>query len=76
MYNIKKKYPNDEEINAIYNKLVKDLYNTNKFKIENYSKKTFSEAAEDFILAKSEPNKEVPAETETKKGSKYDRIKN
>lgn len=76
VYNIKKKYPNDEEINAIYNKLVKDLYNTNKFKIENYSKKTFSEAAEDFILAKSEPNKEVPAETETKKGSKYDRIKN
>jgi hypothetical protein len=76
VYDIHMAYPVDKEITAIYKKLVNDLTSNEKFKTEVYSKKTFSEAAQDFINSKKDTSKVVVADTSSKKGSKYDRIKN
>lgn len=76
VYDIHKAYPEDKELTAIYNKLINDLTSYEKFKIEVYSKKTFHEAAEDFVNTKKDTVKVAQADTTSKKGSKYDRIKN
>lgn len=76
IYDIHKAYPEDEEISAIYLKFVKDLNGAAKFKAENYSKKTFSEAANDFLIAKNDSLKTIVKDTTVKSNSKYDRIKN
>lgn len=76
VYDLHAAYPEDEEITAIYSKFVKDLFTIGKFKPEIYSKKTFSEAANDFITAKNDTLNEVVKDTLPKSNSKYDRIKN
>lgn len=62
----------DVELKTIYNRLIHHLASNSKFKIENYSKKTYSEAEKEF--------KELRPDTisESKEGgtSKYDKIKN
>lgn len=76
IYDIHIAYPQDEEISAIYSKFVKDLFESAKFKSEIYSKKTFSEAANDFMVAKNDSLKTAVKDTVQKTTSKYDRIKN
>jgi predicted Zn-dependent protease len=76
VYDIHMAYPDDKEITAIYNKLANDLTSFEKFKTEIYSKKSFSEAAQDYVNSKKDTTKALAADTTSKKGSKYDRIKN
>jgi predicted Zn-dependent protease len=75
VYDLHKAYPEDVELNAIYTKLIDELAAVESFKIENYSKKTFSEAAEEFLKQKSDTLTQVADTTEKKSNSKYDRIK-
>lgn len=76
VYDIHKAFPNDEEIKAVYTKLLKAISEDSKFKLEAYSKKTFEQAANDFIIAKNDTNKTEVKDTVIKSGSKYDKIKN
>ena len=73
VYDLHKQYPEDEEISAVYAKFIKDLAEIKTFKIENYSKKKFSEAANDFLKDKTDTT--VQLQDTVKSGSKYDRIK-
>ena len=73
VYDLHKQYPEDEEISAVYAKFIKDLAEIKTFKIENYSKKKFSEAASDFLKDKTDTT--VQLQDTVKSGSKYDRIK-
>ena len=67
---------NDTEITAIYSRFVKEVSNDEKFKIESFSKKSFSEAANDFLISQNDTNKIAVKDTIAKSTSKYDRIKN
>ena len=67
---------NDTEITTIYSRFVKEVSNDEKFKIESFSKKSFSEAANDFLMSQSDTNKIAVKDTIAKSTSKYDRIKN
>ncbi len=73
VYDLHKQYPEDEEISAVYAKFIKDLAEIKTFKIENYSKKKFSEVAIDFLKDKTDTT--VQLLDTVKSGSKYDRIK-
>lgn len=75
VYDSYKKYPEDPELNAIFNSFLKSLASTESFKLEAYSKKTFSEAASDFEKAKSDSTSIPVVDTSTVVKSKYDRIK-
>ncbi len=72
VYDLHKAYPEDQEISAIFNRIIKDLATNDKFKIESYSKKQFFEAASDFESYKMDTLKTSANDT----GTKYDRIKN
>jgi hypothetical protein len=76
VYDIHLAYPDDKEISAIYEKFVNDLTSYEKFKTDIYSKKTFNEAAADFINVKKDSVRPITSDTIVKKESKYDRIKN
>jgi predicted Zn-dependent protease len=76
VYDIHMAYPDDKEISAIYEKFVNDLTSFEKFKTDIYSKKTFNEAATDFINVKKDSVRPIISDTIVKKESKYDRIKN
>lgn len=77
VYDLHQQYPNDDELNAIYKKFVTDLSANENFKLGNFSKKRFSDAANDFIKAKNDTLKvEVVDTVSTQKSSKYDKIKN
>jgi len=67
---------NDTEITTIYSRFVKEVSNEEKFKIESFSKKSFSEAANDFLISQNDTNKIAIKDTIAKSTSKYDRIKN
>ena len=67
---------NDTEITTIYSRFVKEVSNDEKFKIESFSKKSFSEAANDFLISQNDTNKIAVKDTIAKSTSKYDRIKN
>lgn len=67
---------NDTEITTIYSRFVKEVSNEEKFKIESFSKKSFSEAANDFLISQNDTNKIAVKDTIAKSTSKYDRIKN
>jgi len=73
VYDLHQQYPEDEEISAIYSKFVQDLSEIKTFKIENYSKKKFHEAATDFIKDKADTT--IQTQDTVKSSSKYDRIK-
>jgi len=75
IYDLHKAFPENEEISVIYTKLVKELTGDSKFKIESYSKKTFDQAATDFINTKTDTSKSGVKDTLSKPGSKYDKIK-
>jgi beta-barrel assembly-enhancing protease len=75
VYDLHKAHPEDIELKAIYSKLVTELATIETFKIENFSKKTFNEAAEEFVKLKSDTISQAVDTTEKKSSSKYDRIK-
>jgi predicted Zn-dependent protease len=75
VYDIHKAFPEDEEITAVYKRLVKDLSEVAKFKVENYSKKNFQQASEDFLKAKNDTLKPAVKDSVQNSGSKYDKIK-
>lgn len=75
VYDLHKANPDDEEITAVYTKLVKDLSEVAKFKIEIYSKKNFHQASEDFLKAKNDTLKPIIKDSVQNSGSKYDKIK-
>ncbi len=76
VYQLHIQNPNDEEINAVYTKFVSDLASTDNFKIENFSKKKFEDAAAEYIKAKSDTLKvEIKDTVSSQKKSKYDKIK-
>lgn len=76
VYDVTISNPDDAEIKAVYSKFVKELAYTESFKLETYSKKKFSQAAEDFLKEKADTLKPVVADSVTKAKSKYDKIKN
>jgi hypothetical protein len=74
VYDLYKSNPTDEEIKAIYNKFVKDLAENSTFKIEKLSRKSFNDAAQDYLKSANDSIK--PTEKDTvAKTSKYDKIK-
>jgi beta-barrel assembly-enhancing protease len=75
IHDIYKQHPEDEEIKAIYTKFISELGGFESFKLENFSKRTFSEAAEDFLKAKADTSVQAVENESGKTGSKYDRIK-
>lgn len=74
VYDLYKSNPNDEEIKAIYTKYVKDLAGNSQFKLEKISKKSFNDAAQDFLKASKDSIKPIEKDT-VAKTSKYDKIK-
>lgn len=75
VYDLYTENKQDDELKKIYEKCVKKLASTENFKLENFSKKTFSEAASDFLNDKKDTSV-VAVDTIVKKGtSKYSRIK-
>jgi len=76
IFDLKKSLPDDKQINAIYNYLLKELASASSFKIENYSKKNFQEASKEFLDKKSKLSTSVSDSIAPKKTeSKYDKIK-
>lgn len=75
VYDLQKMNPDDMELKAIYTKLVEEIASVESFKLENYAKKTFAEAAEDYLKQKSDTTVQKADTTEKKSNSKYDRIK-
>ncbi len=74
VYDLYKSNPNDEEIKAVYTKYVKDLAGNSQFKLEKISKKSFNDAAQDFVKASKDSIKPIEKDT-VAKTSKYDKIK-
>ncbi len=78
IHDIKKMYPEDFEINFLYDRLISKLVNNSKFKIEKYSKKSFQEASQGFLATKeAKKNDTIPRTEEpvAEKKTKYERIK-
>lgn len=78
IHDIKKMYPDDFEINFLYDRLISKLVNNSKFKIEKYSKKSFQEASQGYLMAKeAKKNDTIPPTEEpvAEKKTKYERIK-
>ena len=78
IYDIKQAYPEDKEINVLYEKMLTNLAWKESFKPKDYSTKTFQQAANDYSAKQdSIANNIEPevAEEPVKKQSKYDRIK-
>lgn len=74
VYDLYMANPNDEEIKAVYNKFVKDLAANSTFKLEKLSKKSFNDAAQDFLKTAKDSIKPIEKDT-VAKTSKYDKIK-
>ena len=74
-------FPQDEEIDAIYERMVKYAVDYNKFSLEDYSDMSYEQAIEEFENSKLElqQQQEIEAadtlEVETEELSKYDKIK-
>jgi predicted Zn-dependent protease len=78
IYDLYKKYPNDEEISKVYSNLIKQISNSKSFKLDAYSKKTFQEASLKAIQYNDsiKNTSEAVKVEDSKSKSKYDRIKN
>lgn len=77
IYDIHQKYPGDKEISMLYTKMVSNLAWKESFKPKDYSKRTFHEAANEFLAKKDSVQNEIVEELDEpeKKQTKYDRIK-
>jgi len=76
VHDLKSKYPSDKEVNTIYSILLKELAFSPDFKLDNYSKKNFSDASKGFLDIKNGDSKVVIDSLQIAKVSKYDKIKN
>jgi hypothetical protein len=74
IHDLYKAAPTDQEISAIYARLISSLAENEKFKTENFSKKTFIQATVDALNYKADSLKTVDAQIAV--DSKYYRIKN
>lgn len=78
---IKYLYPDDEEINEIYTRMIRLTVEYSKFKIADYSDLTYQEALDEFEKSKLEleikanQSDSVQAIENTEELSKYDKIK-
>lgn len=72
VYDLKQKNPNDKQIDAIYNYLIKELAFSKNFKLEKYSSKNFNTSANESIN-NINTNPEVLEEKKSK--NKYEKIK-
>lgn len=75
VFDVKQKYNSDKQIDAIYRVLIKELSSTSSFKIENYSKKTYTDAWKEFNEKKAKSAVVSDTVVQTKSSSKYDKIK-
>jgi predicted Zn-dependent protease len=71
--NILTKYPNDKEINAIWERMLILIASTGKFDIDKYAEIRFNDAAENFLRNQNNTNKEIKTEEHL---NKYEKIKN
>lgn len=71
--NIRKTIPNDEEINVIWDRMLKLVASTSKFDLDKYSDISFETAAKNFINTQV---KDTVISTDKSKLNKYDKIKN
>ena len=72
-YDLLKSDSDDLELKTIFARLVKQLADNDKFKIENFSKRTYPDAQRNYRESKSDT---VPNTTTISSNSKYDKIKN
>ena len=75
IYDLKKTFPNDIQLNAIYDRLLKELATTKNYKLEMFSKNNFHSAANNFTETLNKPDL-VDSSLVKKSTSKYDKIKN
>ena len=75
IYDLKKENPNDKQLDAIYNYLIKELVFSKNFKLDKYSTKNFEAASNEFLQKKLNPTKTEPVEVDSKSKNKYDKIK-
>lgn len=69
----RKKYKDDKEIQAIWQRMTLNLYNS-RLKVNELSKSTFNEAVEEFNKKDSLSNESKSDTVEVKKLSKYEKI--
>ena len=75
IYDLKKAFPNDIQLNTIYDRLLKELATTKNYKLEMFSKNNFHSAATNFTEKLNNPDL-VDSSLVKKSTSKYDKIKN
>lgn len=74
-------FPEDDEIQAVYERMVEYVVDYRKFKLEDYSELTYEQALEEFENSKIELQRQQDLEeadtlnTTTEELSKYDKIK-
>ncbi len=71
---IRKKYPEDEQIRIIWERMVRSLAYNDRFKTEDFSNKTFEQASQEFLEAQVMDSTETKEET-NEKLSKYEKIR-
>lgn len=84
IYEIHTRYPEEEDITLIYNRLLETIASNKRFKLEKFSEKTFDEAAlayqahQDSVANANATHVSdtVQVEEATDKLTKYDRIRN
>jgi len=77
IYDIKKRYADNLEIDMLYDRLIGKLAANSSFKVEKYASKNFETTANEFIAAQETKKADtIPVVEEPKeKKTKYDRIK-
>ncbi len=72
---ISNRFPEDKEIMEIRKRMIRSLAYSEKFKLEDFSEKTFQQAYVDFQKAKIIDTTVVVVENKEEKLSKYDKIR-
>jgi hypothetical protein len=75
IYNLRKEMPENAEMDSCLQYLLDILVSENGVKFENYSKKSFSQAANDFLNLQKEKAEKEAADKQLKKLTKLEKIK-
>jgi hypothetical protein len=76
IYDLKKELPEDDEIDSCMRVMIAYMLTEDGVDLDKYSKKTFSQAAQDFLdEQKKEKEEKAKNDARTKKQSKLDKIK-
>lgn len=70
---LRKENPDDQIIQAIWDKMIKTLAESEKFSLEKYSRKTYATAYSEFMASRKDTVQEKPVNTDNL--SKYEKIK-